>query len=46
MWGGVFGGVVVGWLVNQFTWDVAFAVGGVAALLAGAGALLLRPPEP
>jgi OFA family oxalate/formate antiporter-like MFS transporter len=46
MWGGVFGGVVVGWLVNQFTWDVAFAVGGAAALLAGAGALLLRPPEP
>jgi OFA family oxalate/formate antiporter-like MFS transporter len=46
MWGGVFGGVVVGWLVTVAGWDVAFAVGGVAALLAGGGALLLSPPEP
>jgi OFA family oxalate/formate antiporter-like MFS transporter len=46
MWGGVFGGVVVGWLVTWVGWDLAFAVGGVAALLAGAGALLLSPPEP
>jgi OFA family oxalate/formate antiporter-like MFS transporter len=46
MWGGVFGGVVVGWLVTVAGWDFAFAVGGVAALLAGGGALLLSPPEP
>ena len=45
MWGGVFGGVVVGWLVTVAGWDVAFAVGGVAALLAGGGALLLSPPR-
>jgi OFA family oxalate/formate antiporter-like MFS transporter len=45
MWGGVFGGVVVGWLVTRVGWDLAFAVGGVAALLAGAGALLLSPPD-
>ena len=46
MWGGVFGGVVVGWLVTVAGWDLAFAVGGVAALLAGGGALFLSPPEP
>jgi OFA family oxalate/formate antiporter-like MFS transporter len=46
MWGGVFGGVVVGWLVTVAGWDFAFAVGGVAALLAGAGGLFLSPPEP
>jgi len=46
MWGGVFGGVVVGWLVTVVGWNVAFAVGGVGALLAGAGALLLSPPDP
>jgi len=46
MWGGVFGGVLVGWLVTQIGWDLAFAVGGGAAFLAGAGALLLSPPEP
>ncbi|MFB6227805.1 MAG: OFA family MFS transporter [Halobacteriales archaeon] len=45
MWGGVFGGVVVGWLVTVVGWDVAFAVGGVGALLAGGGALFLSPPE-
>jgi OFA family oxalate/formate antiporter-like MFS transporter len=46
MWGGVFGGVVVGWLVTQVGWNTAFAVGGAAALLVGVGALFLSPPEP
>jgi OFA family oxalate/formate antiporter-like MFS transporter len=45
MWGGVFGGVLVGWLVTWVGWNAAFAVGGAGALLAGVGALLLSPPE-
>ena len=44
MWGGVFGGVAVGWLVTVVGWDLAFALGGVSALLAGGGALFLSPP--
>jgi len=45
MWGGVFGGVLVGWLVTQVGWDWAFAVGGAGAFVAGLAALLLSPPE-
>ncbi len=45
MWGGVFGGGVVGWLVVVIGWDATFVVGGVLALAAGAVGFLLRPPE-
>ncbi|MEZ3144498.1 OFA family MFS transporter [Halobaculum sp. MBLA0143] len=45
MWGGVFGGAVVGWVVGAASWSVAFAVGGALAILAGVGALALRPPR-
>jgi len=45
MWGGVFGGAVVGWVVGVTSWSVAFAVGGVLAVAAGVAALALRPPE-
>jgi OFA family oxalate/formate antiporter-like MFS transporter len=44
MWGGVFGGAVAGWLVTQTDWPTAFTVGGILAILAGVGALALRPP--
>lgn len=44
LWGGVFGGVVVGWLVTLVGWESTFVVGGVLALVAGVGGLLLRPP--
>ena len=45
IWGGVFGGVVVGVLVTLVGWDLAFAVGGAGAFAAGVGALALSPPE-
>ncbi|MEZ3115539.1 OFA family MFS transporter [Halobaculum sp. MBLA0147] len=45
MWGGVFGGAVVGWFVGVASWSVAFLVGGALAVLAGFAALLLRPPQ-
>jgi len=44
MWGGVFGGGVVGWLVGVIGWDATFVVGGVLALAAGLAGFLLRPP--
>ncbi len=44
MWGGVFGGGVVGWLVGVIGWDATFIVGGVLALAAGVAGFLLRPP--
>ncbi len=44
MWGGVFGGGVVGWLVGTIGWDAAFLIGGALALAAGVAGLLLRPP--
>ena len=44
MWGGVFGGGVVGWLVVIIGWEATFVVGGVLALAAGAVGFLLRPP--
>ncbi|MCO8246002.1 MULTISPECIES: OFA family MFS transporter [unclassified Haladaptatus] len=44
MWGGVFGGAVTGFLVTAMGWTVAFLIGGVLAIVAALGALLLRPP--
>lgn len=44
MWGGLFGGAVAGFLVTQTSWETAFIVGGVLAVLAGLAALALRPP--
>jgi len=46
MWGGVFGGAVVAWLVTQTGWYTAFGLGGLLALVAGLAALVLRPPTP
>lgn len=45
MWGGIFGGGVVGWLVGVIGWDATFLLGGVLALAAGAMGLFLRPPD-
>ena len=44
MWGGVFGGGGVGWLVGTVGWDVAFLIGAALALAAGIAGFLLRPP--
>ena len=44
VWGGVFGGTATGWLVARTDWSTAFLVGGGLAVLAGLGALALRPP--
>ncbi|ELZ28430.1 major facilitator superfamily protein [Halogeometricum pallidum JCM 14848] len=44
MWGGVFGGAVTGWLVVATNWTTTFRLGGALALVAGLGALVLRPP--
>ena len=45
MWGGVFGGGVVGWLVVLIGWDTTFVLGGGLALAAGVAGLALRPPR-
>ncbi len=45
LWGGVFGGGVVGWLVGVVGWDAAFLIGGALALTAGVAGLFLRAPE-
>ncbi|WP_238480029.1 OFA family MFS transporter [Natranaeroarchaeum sulfidigenes] len=45
LWGGVFGGGVVGWLVGVVGWDAAFLLGGALALTAGVAGLFLRAPE-
>jgi len=44
MWGGVFGGAVSGWLVTTVGWSTAFIFGGILAIIAGAAAVVLRPP--
>ncbi len=44
MWGGVFGGGVVGWLVSVVGWDLTYLLGGALALVAGVLGMLLRPP--
>ena len=45
MWGGVFGGGVVGWLIGVIGWDAAFLLGGALAVAAGIVGFLLRPPQ-
>jgi OFA family oxalate/formate antiporter-like MFS transporter len=45
MWGGVFGGGVVGWLVGVIGWDAAFLLGGGLALFAGIAGFVLRSPR-
>ena len=45
MWGGVFGGGVVGWLVGTIGWDAAFLLGASLALAAGIAGFFLRPPR-
>ena len=45
LWGGVFGGGVVGWLVGSVGWDAAFLVGAALAVGAGLLGFSLRPPE-
>jgi MFS transporter, OFA family, oxalate/formate antiporter len=45
MWGGVFGGGVVGWLIGVLGWDLAFLLGGGLALAAGVVGFFLRPPR-
>ena len=43
--GGIFGGVLAAWLITFAGWNTTFLTGGVMAVLAGLGALVLRPPE-
>lgn len=45
LWGGVFGGAVVGWMVVGLGWEETFLVGGGLALFAGIASLFLRPPD-
>ncbi len=45
MWGGLFGGGVVGWLVVVIGWNSTFVIGGILALAAGVCGFLLRPPD-
>ncbi|WP_434803484.1 OFA family MFS transporter [Natranaeroarchaeum aerophilus] len=45
LWGGVFGGGVVGWLVGIIGWDATFLVGGALALAAGVAGIFLRAPQ-
>ncbi|WP_255568270.1 OFA family MFS transporter [Salinarchaeum sp. IM2453] len=42
--GGVFSGVVAGYLVVAVGWSVTFLIGGILAILAALGAMVLRPP--
>lgn len=44
IWGGIFGGGVVGWLIGVIGWEAAFLLGGGLALAAGVAGFLLRPP--
>ena len=44
MWGGVFGGVVTGWLITQTSWTTAFVLAACLVLASGAVALFLSPP--
>jgi OFA family oxalate/formate antiporter-like MFS transporter len=43
--GGVFGGVLSAWLITVAGWGTTFLVGGVLAVLAGLGALVLESPK-
>lgn len=44
MWGGVFGGGVVAWLIGILGWDIAFLIGGILALAGGIAGVFLKPP--
>lgn len=43
--GGIFGGTFAAWLITVVGWGTTFLVGGVLAILAGVGALVLESPE-
>jgi OFA family oxalate/formate antiporter-like MFS transporter len=43
--GGVFGGVLAAWLITVVGWETTFLIGGALAVLAGLGALVLKPPK-
>jgi OFA family oxalate/formate antiporter-like MFS transporter len=45
IWGGLFGGAAIGWLVSLTGWQFSFAVGGLLAVCGGVASLLLRPPS-
>ncbi len=45
LWGGVFGGAIVGWLVISTSWEVTFIIGGLLAVVAGLLGFMLRPPS-
>ncbi|MDL0134030.1 OFA family MFS transporter [Halobacterium salinarum] len=44
--GGLFGGVIAGVLITMTGWSTTFLLGGILAVCAGLGALVLRPPQP
>lgn len=44
--GGILGGVIAGVLITLAGWSTTFLVGGILAVCAGFGALVLRPPRP
>ena len=44
--GGIFGGVLAGVFITLSGWSTTFLLGGVLAVSAGLGALVLRPPQP
>lgn len=44
--GGIFGGVIAGVLITLAGWSTTFLLGGILAVCAGLGALVLRPPQP
>jgi MFS transporter, OFA family, oxalate/formate antiporter len=46
MVGGLFGGAIIATVVAATNWDIAFLLGGVLAVAAGLGSLVLRPPTP
>lgn len=45
VWGGLFGGTAIGWLVSLTGWQFSFAIGGSLAVCGGLASLLLRPPS-
>ena len=42
---GIFGGAVVSWLVVMTGWSFVFLFGGILAVAAGFGAVILQPPD-
>jgi OFA family oxalate/formate antiporter-like MFS transporter len=45
MWGGIFGGVITGWLISITSWSTVFALGGLLAVAAGLCAFILTEPR-